>query len=41
MTCDGPILGRSDVKMLRQVYGHLDKHPEHLKKLLDDADGAA
>ncbi len=28
------ILGNSDVKMLRQVYGHL-------KKLLDDANGTA
>jgi integrase len=30
------ILGHTDVRMLSQVYGHLDKHPEHLKKLLDE-----
>jgi integrase len=35
------ILGHSDVKMLKKVYGHLDKHPEHLKRLLDEANGAA
>jgi integrase len=35
------ILGHSDVSMLKKVYGHLDKHPEHLKWLLDEANGAA
>jgi hypothetical protein len=33
------ILGHSDVKMLKKVYGHLDKHL--LKRLLDEANGAA
>jgi integrase len=35
------ILGHTDINMLRKVYGHLDKHPEHLKKLLDDTNGGA
>ena len=35
------ILGHTDVNMLSKVYGHLDKHPEHLKRLLDETNGAA
>jgi integrase len=35
------ILGHTDVNMLSRVYGHLDKHPEHLKRLLDETNGAA
>jgi integrase len=35
------ILGHTDVKMLSKVYGHLDKHPEHLKRLLDETNRAA
>ena len=34
------ILGHTDVKMLSRVYGHLDKHPEHLKRLLDETNGS-
>ena len=33
------ILGHTDVNMLSNGYGHLDKQPEHLKQLLDDANG--
>lgn len=33
------ILGHTDVSMLSRVYGHLDKHPEHLKRLLDETNG--
>ena len=27
--------------VLSKVYGHLDKHPEHLEQLLDETNGAA
>jgi integrase len=35
------ILGHTDVNMLSKVYGHLDKHPEHLKRLLYETNGVA